>query len=176
MTDDREVTCTEVLDVGQLDKVTRLRSWELEGADGHFTTRNQTRQDAIPEDLMAGLEDEIGDGLAKVTVGAELAHSKDYGCKAQAFVSISVHCNNDDDTIGRVHGKLHDKTRELANQDLKDMIADRDLYLEQGGQEAKPEGRMARKSGPAQASTKKAAPRPGVKPQGKVRARPNYKR
>jgi len=166
MTDTNDVA-TEVLDVGQLDKISRRRGWELEGEDGLLTARSQTKHEDIPEELMSTLAEEIGDGLAKVTVGAELAHSKDYGCKAQAFVSISVHCNNDDETIDRVQSHLHDMARRYANEDLVDMVEDRDRYMTEAATK-KPEGKLAR--------TKGKAPSPGVKPTNKVRARPAYRR
>lgn len=171
MPDDRALT--EVLDVGQLDKVVRHRNWELEGENGHVTTRNQSKQEELPGDLMTDLAEEIGDGLAKVTVGAELGHSKEYGCKAQAFVSISVHCNNDEDTIQRVQGVLHERARAFVNQDLEEMMADRDRYL-QKDRTGEPDGRLARTGGPAKPA--KATPKGGVNPKGKIRSRPSFKR
>jgi hypothetical protein len=180
MTDVREVE-TEAFDVGLLDKVVRHRGWELEDDSGHVTTRNQTKQEELPEDLTMALEDYIGDGMAKVTVGAELGHSKEYGCKAQAFVSISVHCNNDDGTIEEVQNILHDKARVFTNQDLEAMMEDRDRYLLQDkSNEGKPAGKLARSGGdatkPAPRTKGKASPKGGVQTKGKVRARPNYKR
>lgn len=158
---------TEVLDVGQVDKIVRHRGWEVE-VDERLTQRNQSRQEGLPEELMVTLADEIGDGLAKVTVGSELAHSKEYGCKAQAFVSISVHCNNDDSTIERVQSHLHAMTRKLAVQDLEEMITDRDRFLHDPG------GRLAR--GGDRPATKSLTPTAGVSPKIKARPRPSYKR
>lgn len=170
MTDNK--VATEVFDVGQIDKIIRHRGWELEGEDGYITKRNQSRQEIIPEDLMAGLVDEIGDGLAKVTVGAELGHSKEYGCKAQAFVSISVHCNDDEGTIDRVQAILHGMARKYANQDLEEMIDDRDRYLKRDlAGDNRPDGRMVRANDKPQATGK-----PAARPKGKIRPRPNYKR
>jgi len=167
----------ESVDVTGLDKVIRFRGWEFEeDGVGHVTTRNQTKQEELPEDLMSALADTIGDGMAKVTVGAELGHSKEYGCKAQAFVSISVHCNNDDGTIDEVQRLLHDKARAFANQDLEDMIADRDAFmLRDKSQEEKPAGKLAR-TGDATKPPAKASPKPGANSKGKVRARPNFRR
>ena len=168
MEDGREVA-TEVFDVGQLDRVIRYRSWEHEDENGRITRRTQTKQEEIPEDLMA-LNDYIGDGLAKVTVGAELGHSKEYGCKAQAFVSISVHCNNDDGTIEEVQNILHDKARVFVNQDLEEMIQDRDRWMteDKAGETG---GRLARPPAKPQPRTN-----PKAQSQGRVRTRPSYRR
>jgi len=157
----------EDYDVGLVDRVIRFRSWEVEGDNGHVSTRNQSKQELLPEDLMGALEDYIGDGLAKVTVGGELGHSKDYGCKAQAFVSISVHCNNDAGTIEEVKNIVQEKVRSFVNEDLAEMMLDRDRHMGVA-KENVPEGRMVRQPNATPAQTQQ--------PRGKVRPRPSYKR
>src|SRR6185369_1561802 len=118
----------DYVDVGLLDHVQRYRRWVIEGDDGRRLTRHQQQRNPLPEELMSALAPYIGDGLGKVTVGAELAHSKDYGCKAQAFVSISVTCNNTLEDATAVHDILHQNVRALVNEDLVAMIQDRDEY------------------------------------------------
>lgn len=152
----------EVLDVGLVDRVTRMRGWSVEQADGKVTSKEQSQQHPIPEDYMSALEPHIGDAQAKVTVGAELGHTKEYGCKAQAFVSISVTCNNREDSISAVHDIVHPLVRELVNGDLVKMKEDRDAHL--GGV---PTGKV---SAPPRANSKPgAALKPGVQ-------RPSFRR
>ena len=108
---------------------------------------------------MAALEPHIGDAQAKVTVGAELAHSKDYGCKAQSFVSVSVTCNNSEDDISAVHNIIHPLARKLVNEDLEKMKLDRDGHI---GANAPVPGKVA---SPPRASAKPPPSKPvEVKP------------
>jgi hypothetical protein len=153
MTDDSVV---EVLDVGLVDGVTRIRGWSVKQEDGKVTTREQYQQHSILEVYMAALEPHIGDALAKVTVGAELAHSKDYGCKAQSFVSVSVTCNNSEDDITAVHNIIQPLARKLVNEDLEQMKEDRDAHL---GQTSSP----PRASAKPVAATPPGAPRPAFR-------------
>lgn len=159
-------------DVGLLDKVVRHRRWRVEDDQGKVTTRQQNRHDNLPEDLMAALEDHLGDAMAKVTIGDELGHSIEYGCKAGSFVSITVHCNADEETIGKVKAILQQKVREFTNDDLKEMKEDRDRHM--GKTPPKSEGRVARQ--PAASGRAKPKGQSKDKPKGKVRARPSYRR
>lgn len=143
-----EPEVTEYLEIGQVDRVYRFRGWETEdGEDGNafVTKRNQSRNDILPEDLMAKLEEHLGDALAKVTVGGELGHSKEYGCRAKAFVSISVHCNSDEQTIAAVKGLLQEKVRDYVNGDIVEMMEDRDRYMQQD-KSGEGQGRVARQN------------------------------
>ena len=155
----------EVNDVGLVDRVTRNRRWEIEKDSGKVTRREQSQQHPIPEDIMAALEEHIGDAQAKVTVGAELGHSKEYGCKAQAFVSVSVTCNNNETDIGAVHEIIQPLARKLVNEDLEMMKADRDAHM---GAPAPSPGKVA---SPPRANAKPAAApaKPGVQ-------RPTFRR
>jgi hypothetical protein len=117
-----------VVDTGLLDNITSRREWKVEEENKTRTT-SQSRQTVLPEDIVAQLEQHLGDGNAKVTVGAELAHSRDFGCKAQAFVSISVTCNNCEEDIMAVHSLIHPLARKLVNEDLEAMKVDRDAHL-----------------------------------------------
>jgi hypothetical protein len=94
-----------------------------------------------------------------VTVGGELSHNKDY-CKAQAFVSVSAHCGNNEDAISATHIILHGLVRQLVNQDLEDMKQDRDAHLA-------PPASAGRVSMPPKPVTPKAAP---------VANRPSFRR
>lgn len=162
-------TIFEDYDVGLIDRVIRFRGWEVrEEESDRVVTRNQSRQDTLPEDLMAALEEHIGDGLAKVTVGGELGHSKEYGCKAQSFVSISVHCNNDEETLKAVKDIVQEKVRTFVNEDLAEMIVDRDRWMEQD-KAGETGGKIAR-----QPATEEGKAKP--KPRGRVRSRPSYSR
>lgn len=156
----------EVNDVGLIDRVTRNRRWELEKDDGKVTRREQSQQHPIPEEIMAALEQHIGDAQAKVTVGAELGHSKEYGCKAQAFVSVSVTCNNNEEDIGAVHGIVQPFVRQLVNEDLEQMKVDRDTHM--GTTAAPAPGKVAN---PPRANAKPpaVAAKPGVQ-------RPSFRR
>lgn len=140
----------EVNDVGLIDHVTRMRRWAFEKTDGRTVTREQSQQHPIPEETMTALEKHIGDAQAKVTVGCELGHSKEYGCKAGSFVSVSVTCNNAEDDITAVHSIIQPLARKLANEDLDQMKLDRDDHM--GGPVSAPVGKVA------------AAPRAHAKP------------
>ena len=148
----------EVNDVGMLEHVSRNRRWAVEKDDGKVATREQSQQHPLPEDIMAELEQHIGDAQAKVTVGAELGHNKEYGCKAQAFVSVSVTCNSSQDSISAVHSILHTMVRQLVNDDLEKMKEDRDAHIG---------------SAPGKVSS---PPKVQAKTPGKVTARPGVQR
>jgi hypothetical protein len=146
----------EVRDVGLVDRVSRNREWSIKQDDGKVTSRRQCQQHPIPEEYMSALEPHIGDAQAKVTVGAELGHSRDYGCKATAFVSISVTCNNHEDSIRAVHSLIHPLARKLVNEDLTRMKEDRDAHLVGVGKvSAQPRANTKAAMGP-----KPGAPRP----------------
>jgi hypothetical protein len=152
----------EVRDVGLLDRVVRMREWSVDKGLGVQTVRNQSLQQPIPEEIMGALAEYIGDGLAKVTVGGELGHSKEFGCKAQSFVSVSVHCNNDEKSIEETHGILKDLVRNLVNQDLEEMKQDRDNHIT--SDKAATPGRVAPR------------PQPGAPTNGPAVARPSFRR
>jgi hypothetical protein len=145
----------EVRDVGMIDQISRHRGWEVDHGNGNTSRRNQNQQHSIPEDIMAELEQHIGDAQAKITVGAELAHSIEYGCKAKAFVSVSATCNNSEESITAVHGIIQPLARFLVNEDLDKMKGDRDAHM---GTTPAVEGKV---SAPPQATAK-----------GKVSAKP----
>lgn len=119
----------EIKDVGLLDKVTRHRKWLVEKDSGKVTTREQQQEHPIPEEYMTKLESHIGDAGARVTVGAELSNMRDFN-KAQAFVSVTVTCNNKAEDIENVHNIALEMVKKLVNEDLKMMKVDRDLHID----------------------------------------------
>lgn len=120
------------IEVGLKDGVRRRRKFSAEDRTGAEKTRVQQRQSELPEDLMEELSRYLGDGNAKVVVGAELTHSRDYGSKAGAFVSISVTCNADSETIQTVHDILMPAVRDLAKGDLTEIAKERDEFIDGG--------------------------------------------
>jgi hypothetical protein len=86
------------------------------------------REDDIPEELMSKLSDYIGDGEGRVTASGSLGSSREYH-KAEAFVSISLACNNDLDDAEAVHGLIVPYVRKLAAEDLLEMSKLRDPWL-----------------------------------------------
>lgn len=154
---------TEVNDVGLLDQVIRQRGWSIEKDGGLVTAREQNQQHSIPEEIMATLEEYTGNAQAKVTVGAELGHNKEFGCKAQAFVSVTATCNNAESDIVAVHEIIHALARKLVNEDLEKMKLDRDAHI---SPIPPPTAQTAGKVGnPPRASAKPpATTKPGARP------------
>jgi len=76
---------------------------------------------------MVQLNELMGDASGKVTVGGELSHNKNFN-KAQAFVSFSVTCDNNLETMQQVHALIQPVVHQLILADLKDMTASRDAY------------------------------------------------
>lgn len=68
-------------------------------------------QTEIPEKYMQDCKKLVGDGLARITVSADMA-LKDFGSGAGAMVSVSLTCNQDQDTID----KAIDLAGEIARQ------------------------------------------------------------
>lgn len=166
---------SELQDVGLIDRIIRMRRWEAEQPDGRVQTRTQSLQQPIPEEIMSKLQTHLGDALAKVTVGGELGHSRDYGCKAQSFVSISVHCNNEESAIEATHEILHGVVRRLVNEDLEAMKEDRDKHLGAPATPPPPVGRVAQM--PAAKTTKpRTQPKTEKKPSKPRVARPSFRR
>jgi hypothetical protein len=120
---------TEIRDVGLLDKVTRHRDWTVIHEDGRIYGKSQSQQHPLPEEVMPNLESHIGDGESKVTVGGELAHSIEFGCKASAFVSVSVTCSSNSADIQAVHDILQPWVQKLTSEDLAKMKTERDAHM-----------------------------------------------
>ena len=112
--------------VDECPKVRRHRSLYN---DNDKTTLEQEQSYDIPEEIMSLLEDYQGDGLARVTVSADLGSSVSFH-SAKAFVSISVTCNNDMDSIGSVHAMLRPHVQQLVHEDHGEMAILRDGLIE----------------------------------------------
>lgn len=109
-----------------LDVVVRRRSAYN---DNTRETLDQEKEDDLPEDLMAKLEDHTGDEKAAITVSGSLSSMRDFH-KAEAFVSIKVTCNNDLEDIEAVHGIVLPYIHRFAQEDLDEMSKLRDPWLE----------------------------------------------
>jgi hypothetical protein len=116
--------------VGLTDTVKQYRGWSVEGGPRKEQTRQRPLTEVLSENDMQKLSELAGDGGGKVTVGATLAHSKEFGNKAEAFVSFSVTTDNDLPTMMEVHDFLQPHVRNLVNADLREMMVDRDAYLD----------------------------------------------
>lgn len=167
---------TTLLGVGLIDRVSRHRAWEVDDGPRKDQTRQHPLSEILPEDLMDKLTELAGDTKGKVTVGASLANSKEFGNKAEAFVSFSVTCDNNLATMQEVHDLVQPHVRDLVNRDLRDMMVDRDAHLKGAGATAKE--RVS--TGPPKAKGKLAPP-PGAgkkKPLGdkKIKAKPRFRR
>ena len=115
-------------DVSMTDVVTRRVALVSPG-DYH---EEWERQEQIPEDLMAALEELSGDGRGRVTVGAELASNVAFGFKAGSFVSIGVTCDSNMDIIQQVHDLVHPVVQRMVEEDHAEISAMRDSILPPG--------------------------------------------
>lgn len=70
--------------------------------------------DNIPEELMKAAEELLGDAQSRVSVTMDLS-SKNFGNGASAMVTVSLNCNQDDETIA--------DAVELATDSVKDFVA-----------------------------------------------------
>ena len=77
---------------------------------------------------MSQLEPYIGDGQGRLTVSGSLSSNHEYH-KAEAFVSISVSCNNDLDDVRQVHDIVRPYVQELVHEDHQEMSLLRDTIL-----------------------------------------------
>jgi len=118
----------EFLDVSMVDTVHRSRKFIN---DNDKSVLEQERRDEIPEGLMSDLSSYLGDGQARVTVSGALSSSHEYH-KAEAFVSISVSCNNDMQDVQAVHDLVRPHVHELVHQDHGEMSLLRDTILPVG--------------------------------------------
>lgn len=85
----------------------------------------------VPEEIMDAYEQVVGNGLARITVGADMS-VKDYGTGASAMVSISLACNQDGKTIdkavelaGELARNYAKEQRALAEKELESLVQDK---------------------------------------------------
>lgn len=114
---------SEIVDVSLQDGTYRRREWKMDNKH-----REQVQHGTLPEEVLSQIAEYMGDGAAKITVGAELSHNKDY-CTAKSFVSISVHCGNDEESLGAVHSIIHEMAKKLVKEDLAVMMEERNALL-----------------------------------------------
>lgn len=115
----------EFVDVSLVDRVHRRRSIYN---DLTKEITEQVRDDEIPEDLMSEIEPYIGDGLGRVIVSAGLKSSHDFW-GADAFVSISLTCNNNLDDATAMSRIVKTRVHELVEKDYHAMSLLRDELL-----------------------------------------------
>lgn len=72
-------------------------------------------EDRIPRNIMDEIKQLLGDGNAKVTVGADFGIS-DYGTGAKASAFVSLTCNQDTQTIERAAQIAGDLARDIAQE------------------------------------------------------------
>ncbi len=115
----------DAVDAGLCDRVYRSRRFHN---DTDKTILEQTREGEPSEELMSQLEPYIGDGLGRLTVSGALSSNVEYH-KAEAFVSVSVACNNNMDDIQQVHDIIRPFVQELIHADHQEMSFVRDTVL-----------------------------------------------
>lgn len=77
----------------------------------------------VPEEIMAYAQQVIGNGQARVAVSADVS-MKDFGNGVSASVTISLSCNQDDETINNVVNSLGVWTRGYAKQQMEQAYAE----------------------------------------------------
>ena len=87
-------------------------------ASSNGQVEDQFSNDTIPpEEYMRAAEKLLGDGQARVSISKELS-TKDFGSGFGAHVSISLACNQDDDTIEKAAEKAGALAMELLEEHL----------------------------------------------------------
>jgi hypothetical protein len=95
-------------------------------ASGKTTTIPVTgRELNLPPDELRAL---VGDGNAKIVVGMDLKES-DYGTGFSAFVSVTLTCNQDMETIWLAHGLAEKLASELCSESY---VAAKKVFNETG--------------------------------------------
>lgn len=139
-------------DVSMEDYILRQRRFHND-SDG--TVTEQECRSEIPEEVMSQLEPFVGDGNAHLTVSGALSSSQSYH-KAEAFVSVSVTCNNDLDSVRQVHDLVRPFVQAMVLEDHNEMSVLRDQTLPE-------DKRLHSEKGPsiaAEAQTKVSTPPP----------------
>ena len=108
---------TVVFDVDHQDHVTRHRF--VSDREGPIV--DETLRDYLPEEYLMALKDCLGDALAQITVGGDLATSVDYGNKAGAFCSIKVTFGNNEKDLTTAHGIARDIAHKFTQEDQAKM-------------------------------------------------------
>lgn len=112
-------------DISLVEQI-RCRRW-VEDADGERT--EEEAQLPLPEDVVSKMEELAGDMKGRITVGAELASSVEFGFKAGAFCSIGVSCDSSEEVLEEAHGVLYPLAERLVIEDHYHMSQLRDAML-----------------------------------------------
>ena len=95
--------------------------------DGHV--ERKTYNGNIPEELMDQFADLVGNGLARISVGADIAQ-KDYGNGTGGSVTVTVTCNQDGETMARATALAQSCARTWCKQHQEQMQAEFDARRE----------------------------------------------
>jgi hypothetical protein len=119
-------TCgIDYVDVSMVDRVFRwVRVYEPNGS----VHEKQLRQE-IPEEILMAAKSKRGELDGKVTVSAALADSMEFGNKAEAFVSISLSCENTVEACQELHNVIQPVVQRLVQEDLAMAAQLRDANL-----------------------------------------------
>jgi DNA-directed RNA polymerase subunit L len=115
-------------DVGMEDSLHQRRALHN---DYDKTVMTQDCREEIPEEIMSQVEPYIGDGNAHLTVSGALSSSHEFH-KAEAFVSVSITCNNSMEDVRHVHDIVRPFVQELIKEDHECMSLLRDEILPPG--------------------------------------------
>lgn len=80
-----------------------------------ITSLYDVRDSDLPRSIMDEIKQLIGDGNARVTVSADFG-IKDFGTGASAMASVSLTCNQDQQTIERAARIAGDLARDFAQE------------------------------------------------------------
>lgn len=94
----------------RLPKIVGSREIKFDGA----VTRD-INEGEVPVEIENYAKSVVGDGLARVAVSADMS-VKDFGNGCSASVTISLSCNQDDQTINHVVGTLGNWAKVYAKQ------------------------------------------------------------
>lgn len=121
-----------------------------------FESQNRIVQLKEYGEIMNKLTDHFGDGLARVSVSADLATS-DYGNKAGSMVTVTVTCNNNERDISAVAEIGFSLAQRLVTENQQEMQAVLEARLNGETIKTKPDKATKRSLGKVR-SPAKAAP------------------
>jgi hypothetical protein len=114
-------------DVELLDVVRRRRFMEKDKEqlieEEAINYLEETMKDSMPS-----IREHLGDGGAQLTLSADLSTTENY-CKAGAFCSIKVTCDNSLEALSNVHAIVLPYLKEIVAQDLAEMEAVRSSFI-----------------------------------------------
>jgi len=122
--DIQQIPENKLLDVSLTEQIYLRRAWEVDGV-----VHEEEAHEPLPEDIVSKLEELTGDMKGRVTVGAELASSIEFGFKAGAFCSIGVSCDSSEDAMEETHGVIFPLAERLVTADHEVMSKIRDSML-----------------------------------------------